>query len=109
MSAEHAKSRRLEWLLAGVLHYGTWLASATIAVGLALSWIGPHAGAHQPAAWQNMRIVTAGVALFILLPVLRVVVMLIVFLRARDYRFGIVAGLVLVIICLGFALGLLRG
>ncbi len=109
MSAGDLKSRRLEWLLAGVLHYGTWLASATIAVGLALAWVGPHLEANPWATGLSMRIVTIGVALFILLPVLRVVVMLIAFLRARDYRFSIVTALVLVIICLGFALGLLRG
>jgi uncharacterized membrane protein len=87
---------RLEGLLAGVLHYGTWLACAVIALGLAVS--------------SNGHIVAAGIALLILLPVLRVALMLAVFLRQRDYRFSAIAALVLMIIFLGFALGLtLRG
>jgi uncharacterized membrane protein len=39
------------------------------------------------------------------LPVLRVTLMLIVFLRERDYRFGAIAALVLTFIVLGFVLG----
>jgi uncharacterized membrane protein len=95
MSPWTAKPPRLEGLLAGVLHYGTWFASAVIAGGLALALM---------ASRDGMRIVTAGIALFILLPVLRVFVMLMVFLRERDYRFSAIAGLVLLIIFLGFAL-----
>ena len=34
---------------------------------------------------------TIGIALLLLLPVLRVVLMLIVFLRKRDYRFSAIA------------------
>ena len=77
-----AKPARLEGLLAGVLHYGTWFASAVIAGGLALALTASRGG---------MRIVTVGIALLILLPVLRVAVMLMVFLRERDYRFSAIA------------------
>jgi uncharacterized membrane protein len=77
--------------LADLLHYGSWLASIAIGLGLALS---------------STRIATLGIALFILLPTLRVLLMLLVFLRERDYRFSAVAALVLAIILLGFALGL---
>ena len=52
-----------------------------------------------------MRLVTIGIALFILLPVLRVVLMLIVFLRERDYRFSAIAALVLTILLVGFVVG----
>jgi hypothetical protein len=80
----------LERLLAAVLSAGTWLASATVALGVA---------AH------NMPIVTAGIALFILLPVTRVALMAIVFAHRRDYRFAAIAVLVLAIIGVGCALG----
>jgi uncharacterized membrane protein len=53
-----------------------------------------------------MRIATVGIALFILLPTLRVLLMLLVFLRERDYRFTAIAALVLAIILLGFAVGM---
>jgi uncharacterized membrane protein len=91
MNTDLARHPRLERLLAVVLNTGTWLASGVIAGGLAL--------ARTP-------VVTAGIAMLILLPVLRVVLMLIVFVRERDYRFAAIAGLVLTIIVLGFVLGL---
>lgn len=52
-----------------------------------------------------MPIATSGIALFILLPVLRVGAMLMFFLRARDYRYGAIAGLVLFIIVVSFFIG----
>jgi len=51
------------------------------------------------------RIVTAGIALLIVLPVLRVFLMLVVFVRERDFLFSAIAMLVLVIIVLGSVLG----
>jgi uncharacterized membrane protein len=75
--------RRLESWVAALLRYGTWLASAAIAVGLVL---GP------------MRIATMGIVLFILLPILRVSLMLLVFIRERDARLAVIAGMVLAII-----------
>jgi len=88
---------RLERHLAALLHYGTWIASIVIAAGMAL--------ALAFATSQGMRIVALGIGLFILLPVVRVLVMLIAFLRAGDYRLGGFAALVLAIITLGFTLG----
>lgn len=95
----------MESLLAGVLLYGSWIASATIALGLSLAWIDSRFGTHHPVIFPGISIVTLGIALFILLPVLRVVLMMVVFLRERDYRFGIIAALVLTIIVLGCAVG----
>ena len=89
---------RLEPLLASVQHYGSWVASMVIGLGLAMAMV-------NLATLPAMRMVTAGIALFILLPVLRVALMLGVFLRRRDYRFSAIAALVLTIIFLGFALG----
>jgi uncharacterized membrane protein len=80
---------RMELMLAWLLEYGTWLASGLIAVGLVMS----------------TRATIYGIALFILLPVLRVVLMLAVFLRERDYRFATIAGTVLVIILIGTIAG----
>ena len=100
MNHDESSSLPLESLLAGVLHYGSWIASAAIAVGLVLAL-----SAHHLTGLANLHLVAIGIALFILLPVLRVVLMLIVFLRERDYRFSAIAALVLTIILVGFVLG----
>jgi uncharacterized membrane protein len=86
----------LAHVLGRLLHYGTLLASAVIAAGLILA---PASGA------TGVRIATAGIVLFILLPVVRVGAMLIFFLRARDYRFGAIAALVLLIILFSYLVG----
>lgn len=88
---------RLEPLLARTLAVGTWLASAIILLGLTL----PLVGAGTGLAW-----VSAGIVIFLLLPVLRVLLMLLVFVAEGDYRFGAIAALVLAIIGLGAVLGL---
>jgi len=93
---DRASSDQLEPLLASLLHYGTIGASAVVAAGLALAFASSALG---------MRVATAGIALFILLPVLRVGVMLVFFLRARDHRYGALAALVLLIITISFLLG----
>jgi uncharacterized membrane protein len=92
---------KLESLLAYVLQYGSWAASATIGMGLALSLAGAHS-----LPFSGMKIVTVGVALFILLPVLRVLIMCLVFLKERDYKFSAIAALVLVILLVGVIVGL---
>jgi hypothetical protein len=91
-----APSGQLENLLGRLLHYGTLAASGTIALGLALSFASGPLG---------LGIAAAGIALFILLPALRVAVMLVFFLRAGDYRYGAIAGLVLLIISFSFFIG----
>jgi uncharacterized membrane protein len=50
--------------------------------------------------------VAAGVALFIALPILRVLVMLGAFIHNQDYRLAIVATVVLMTILAGLAIGL---
>jgi hypothetical protein len=90
------KTRRLEQWLAALLRYGSWSASAAIGLGFALALIGAH---------SSHRIATMGIALFILLPMLRVLLMLVVFVRERDFRFACIAGSVLAIILLGIVLG----
>jgi uncharacterized membrane protein len=92
------KLSQLEISLARLLHYGSWLASAAIALGLALAIT----NAGPPA----MPLATGGLALLILLPVLRVSLMLFAFLHERDYRLALAAALVLVIILAGVVVGL---
>ena len=92
----------IESLLAGVLNVGTWLASVVIAAGLVLSLF--HERTPFPIGAQ---VVTAGIGLFILLPILRVILMLTIFVKERDYKFAGVAAVVLLIIFAGFAIGIL--
>jgi uncharacterized membrane protein len=85
----------LEQRLAVTLSLGTWLASAAIALGLLL-----------PSLLQeSARIVTVGLASLILLQVLRVMLMLVAFLRARDFPLTAVAVLVLAIIGFSVVVG----
>ena len=95
MRREAVKAPQPEWLLAGLLRYGTWLASGVTGLGVALSLVGVGA-----------QVVAAGVALFLALPVLRVLVMLGAFILHRDYRLIIVATVVLMIILAGLVIGL---
>lgn len=97
--------RPLERWLAALLRGGTWVASLTIAAGFVLTLLAAHGGAHRAAWPDGMRIVTAGIALFILLPVLRLMLMLGVFLHQRDYRFSAITLLVLLIVAAGCAVG----
>jgi uncharacterized membrane protein len=90
MNSGSQKIPRTEALLATLLHYGTWTATSVIGLGLLMI---------------NTRVVTVGIGLFIFLPFLRVVMMLILFARQRDYRFVVIAAVVLAVILLGLALG----
>jgi hypothetical protein len=96
---------RLEELLAALLRYGSWSASAAIGLGYALALIGFHSRARNPAVVPNIQIASVGIVLFILLPILRVLLMFIVFTRERDFRFAFISGMVLAIILLGIFLG----
>ncbi|WP_088142500.1 DUF1634 domain-containing protein [Achromobacter xylosoxidans] len=88
-------------VIAGLLWYGTWLASALIAAGMAFDFL-PQA----LAGLRGLELVKAGVALFILLPVARVALMLAIFLRERDYAYTAISALVLLIIAAGVVSGL---
>ena len=88
----------LDQLLARVLQQGTRLGSCVIASGLALALVrGSVLSPGIMGAW----IINVGIALLIALPVLRVLLMAIVFFRERDFRLSAIAMLVLVIIALG--------
>ncbi|HEV7356917.1 MAG TPA: DUF1634 domain-containing protein [Steroidobacteraceae bacterium] len=96
MKADLVLASQLEHVLGKLLHYGTLLASAVIAAGLLLA---------PASSAVGVRTATTGIVLFILLPVVRVGAMLIFFLRARDYRFGAIAALVLLIILFSYLVG----
>ena len=99
------KTGRLEELLSALLRNGSWLASAVIALGLALALIDSRFGTRNLAILPNMRIAAMGILIFILLPTLRVLLMLLFFIRERDFRLAVTAGLVLAIVFLGGLLG----
>jgi hypothetical protein len=107
MSYTAADASRLERWLAGLLHYGTRLAAGTVAAGLAMALSGPwaHGWPFIPAV-TGAQIMTAGVALFILLPIMRLILMLGVFLHQRDYRFSAITALVLMIVVVGSLIGM---
>jgi Protein of unknown function (DUF1634) len=92
-------------LISGLLWYGTWLASAFIALGLSLGLL-QYLAKTLLLGLSSFALVKAGVALFILLPVARVVLMLFIFLRERDYAYTVISALVLAIIGAGLLAGL---
>ena len=100
-----ADSERRERLIAGLLWYGTWLASAFIAGGLIIGLLQHHA-APLFAGLSSFAVVRIGVALFIILPVARVVLLLFIFLLERDYAYTAISALVLVIIGAGLLAGI---
>ena len=102
MNEKPIDSNRLEGLLAGLLNFGTWLASAVIALGLVRSLF--PASAPLPS---GPHVVTDGIVLFIILPIMRVILMLGFFLKGRDYRFAATTAAVLVIIMAGLVIGML--
>jgi hypothetical protein len=106
MNYTAASASGLERWLAGLLHYGTWLAASTVAAGLAMALLGPWAHNWPSiAAVIGPRVMTAGIALFILLPLMRLILMLGVFLHQRDYRFSAITALVLMIVVIGSMIG----
>jgi uncharacterized membrane protein len=96
MSKKPLEAPQPDLLLAGLLRYGTALASGVTGLGLAMSLIGV----------EGAQVVAVGVALFIALPVLRVVVMLGAFILDQDYRLAVVATVVLLTILAGLVVGL---
>jgi uncharacterized membrane protein len=92
---------RLETLVAALLRYGSWLASAVIGLGLVFALVDSRFATRHVAVAANMRIATMGIVLFIVLPMLRVLLMLIVFIRERDFRLAVAAASVLAIILTG--------
>ncbi len=105
MQRKRQPNRRLEQerILARLLRVGTWLGTGIVAAGVLASSIGGTIGLSPMIGGP---IVTAGIALFIALPVLRVLSMSILFARERDYCFVAITVLVLTIVVLGGVLGM---
>lgn len=103
MNVTSSRRHTLERLLAATLGYGTWVASAVVTWGLMRAYAG---GPSHIDGALDMRVVSFGIALFIVLPMLRVLLMALVFAWQREYAFAGIATLVLVIIGLGLALGM---
>jgi hypothetical protein len=97
-TADHFERR--DQLIAGLLWYGTWFASALIAAGVLVTAIEPFQ-ASLALPLRGYDVMKAGVAVFILLPIARVALMLAIFLRERDYAYTVIAALVLTIIAAG--------
>ncbi|MDR5821544.1 DUF1634 domain-containing protein [Caballeronia sp. LZ043] len=90
----------LDRLLAVFLQAGTWIACGLIGAGLVLqAW---------PVLWAAQAM-TAGVALFVLLPVMRVALLLAVFARQRNMLYAALATAVLAVIAAGCVLGVRLG
>lgn len=100
MTSGPVNASRRDQRIAGLLWYGTWFACAFIAAGMLLTAAAPFAASlGLPLTGHDA--VSAGVAVLILLPTARVVLMLAIFLRERDYLYAAIAGLVLAIIAAG--------
>jgi uncharacterized membrane protein len=98
-------SGQLEDLLGTFLNYGCWSALAVIGSGYAFELVFSYAPSWRLPVLSDTRIVALGIALFILLPIFRVLLMLLVFICERDFRFAFISGTVFAIILLGVFLG----
>ncbi|QYD68995.1 DUF1634 domain-containing protein [Paraburkholderia edwinii] len=109
MNAPRLTLPQLDRWLAALLQYGTWVACVVIGAGLVLN-AATGAGMLQAreAPW-GANVITAGVGLFVLLPVLRVTLMLVIFARQRNRRYVAIAATVLTIIAAGCVLGIRLG
>jgi hypothetical protein len=93
--------RRQETLLAWLLRLGTWTACVLV-IGGALARLPALSGYPLFAAMAGLDLGKAGIAVLILLPVARVALMLVLFLKDRDYAHMAIAVLVLAIIATAY-------
>lgn len=91
--------RSLENRLAGLLRYGTLVASVTIAAGMVLNEVAPKDSVPD--------LVTVGIVGVIVLPVLRLGTMLIHYHSIRDLPIFRVVVIVLVLVAVGLVLGIM--
>ncbi len=104
-STERHRSLRLEGILAGLLRYGAITAASWISLGMVLDIFKTSYSMSPIVVAISDRCLAIGVVLLITLPVMRVALTTTVFLFEKDYLFATVSGLVLVIITVGFLLG----
>lgn len=84
-----------ERTVAALLWWGTWIASAVIAVGLLL----------EAFNVPGLAIMNIGIGLVILLPIMRVLVMAAQYGKQREFRYAVLSLAVLLIIAAGIILG----
>ncbi|HLU01525.1 MAG TPA: DUF1634 domain-containing protein [Advenella sp.] len=99
------KPDRHDGIIAGLLWYGTLIASAVIMIGIMLGALTQIDGAPN-LVQTGQALITLGVVIFVLLPIIRVALMLVMFAHARNYVYTAIAALVLAIIGVGVLLGL---
>ena len=123
MNTQEASLHRLELKIAYLLRYGVIAAGILMAVGWALSLYthGERLGQFKAYAPQGLAhtlraakeggdagtlVALAGLALLVLLPVARVLLTGVLFLRQGDQKLAALAFLVLAVLVLSFALGI---
>lgn len=96
--AETDERAKGDILVARMLRIGSTIAASLIAVGLmvALAGLAPN---------LSTTLVTAGLVVLVLTPVLRVVTAFLAFLRERDFIYAFFSFLVLVALAIGVVLG----
>ncbi|MBN9603331.1 MAG: DUF1634 domain-containing protein [Afipia felis] len=104
MSQENGTSdffgrRNLETLLASLLGWGTIVACAIIACGMAISFT-------SSDSTLSTRLINIGIALFLFLPIARVSVMTVAFIKQLDFVFALIGFLVLLIIAISAAVSM---
>ncbi|MHC8946099.1 uncharacterized protein DUF1634 [Advenella incenata] len=105
MNPLSSKPNRHDGIIAGLLWYGTLIASAVITIGIILG-AAAQMGDTSGLAQTGYALIKLGVVIFVLLPIIRVALMLVMFAHARDYIYTAIAALVLAIIGIGVLLGL---
>lgn len=91
---------RSEQSIAGLLWNGTWLASALVAAGMALGATHDFWSVLAPSL-SGYDVMKTGVAVFIILPIARVALMLVMSMRERDYIYTAISVFVLAVIAAG--------
>jgi uncharacterized membrane protein len=108
MNSERGNGRRLdrmESLLVGLLRYGAIVACIWLTIGMVLSTVGGAWPARRFCVLISERCLAIGIVLLIALPVLRVALTMGVFVFEKDYVFAVISGVVLLIITVGFLVG----
>lgn len=100
--ADREESEKLDRILAALLWYGTWAASALIAAGMGLGGLQRVSGSLPGVGYT---IVKTGVALLIALPAARVLMLFGIFLHRRDLIYASFAAGVLAILSAGIVTG----
>ena len=91
--------KNLETLLANLLSWGTMAACAIIASGMTISFTSSN-------SISSTRLINIGISLFLFLPIARVWVMTIAFIKQLDFVFALIGFLVLLIIAMSAAVSM---